>query len=468
VPDRLPSPDALRAAAASLPRLPAPPADLAGPIALGLSGGADSVFVLLALWADDAVRPRLRAWHFDHRVRGEVSAGDAAFCAALCAGLGVPFTGGARAATGPASEAELRADRDAFFRSQRVAQGVHVLVTAHHVDDQVETMLMRLAQGAGPAGLAAPRARQAFRDGHTRWRPLLAAGMRKADILQALRAARLPWREDATNAEAVARRNRVRAWLAAGADAALGEGHARGFARAARIQDELAEALAVWGAQLGARVDAEGRLAVAGLRGAPAALRRWLLDDYLRGQGIGDASTESLAPLLDALGTGEPARASVAGEILRVRDGWLEVERAAPALGAELRPLRPGVAAGGVTMGFVDVDESLWARLTRGEVSPEREAYLRAPVGGLSWRGRVAGDRYQPLGAPGAAKLSDLLINRKVPAELRDALPVILVGEEILWVPGLPPADSHRLTGPGKGAVRLTWDAPRVGSTLPS
>ena len=468
MPDRLPSPADLRAAVARLPRLPAPPADLAGPVAVALSGGADSVFALGALWADEAVRPRLRAWHFDHRVRGAASAEDAAFCAAFCAGLGIPFTGGVRASSGPASEAELRADRDAFFRLERAAQSVRILVTAHHVDDQVETMLMRLSQGAGPVGLAAPRVRQVFRDGHVRWRPLLAAGWRKADLLAALRGAGVPWREDATNAEDVARRNRVRAWLAAGAADALGGDYARGFARAALIQGELAEALLAWGAQLGAQVDVDGRLAVAGLRGAPAALLRLLLDDYLRGQGIREASSESLAPLLAALAAGGEARVSVAGEVLRLRDGWLVVERAEPAVGAALRPLRPGVAAGGLTVEPVTVDEALWARLSRGEVSPEREAYLRAPSADLSWRGRVAGDRYQPLGAPGSAKVSDLLINRKVPAGLRDALPVVLAGEAILWVPGLPPADSHRLTGPGKGAVRLTWDAPQVGSRLPS
>jgi len=234
-----------------------------------------------------------------------------------------------RAATGPATEAELRAERDDFFRAQRAAQAVRLLVTAHHVDDQVETMLMRLGHGAGPVGLAAPRVRQAFRDGHVRWRPLLAAGLRKDDLRTALRAAGLPWREDATNATDVAQRNRVRAWLAAGADAALGAGYAQGFARAARIQDELAEALLAWGAQLGAQVDAEGRLPVGNLRGTPAALRRFLLDDYLRGQGIREASAESLAPLLEAIAAGTAARASVAGEILRVRDGWLVVERAA-------------------------------------------------------------------------------------------------------------------------------------------
>jgi len=468
VPARLPSPADLRAAAARMPRLPAPPADLAGPIAVGLSGGADSVAVLGALWADEAVRPRLRAWHFDHRVRGAASAEDAAFCAGLCAGLGIPFTAGARAADGPASEAALRAERDAFFREARVTQAVRILVTAHHVDDQVETMLMRLAQGAGPLGLAAPRVRQAFRDGHVRWRPLLAAGWGKADVLAAVRAAGLPWREDATNAEGIARRNRVRAWLAAGAAPALGDGYAQGFARAARIQGELAEALLAWGAQLGAQVDAEGRLPVAGLRGAPAALLRLVVDDFLRGQGVGEASADSLAPLLAAIAAGGDARASVAGEILRVRDGWLLVEAAADALGAELRALRPGAAAGGLAVEPVAVDETLWARLVRGEVSPAQEAYLRPPSAELRWRGRVAGDRYRPLGAPGVAKVSDLLINRKVPAGLRDALPVVLAGEEILWVPGLPPADSHRLTGPGKGALRLTWRPPRVGSTLPS
>jgi tRNA(Ile)-lysidine synthase len=130
--------------------------------------------------------------------------------------------------------------------------------------------------------------------------------------------------------------------------------------------------------------------------------------------------------------------------------------------------LRTGVASGGLVVAPVDVDEALWTRLARGEVAPEREAYLRAPAGELHWRGRLAGDRYRPLGAPGSAKVADLLINRKIPAGWRDALPVVLAGEEILWVPGLPPADSHRLTGPGKGAVRLTWDASRLGSILPS
>jgi tRNA(Ile)-lysidine synthase len=85
----------------------------------------------------------------------------------------------------------------------------------------------------------------------------------------------------------------------------------------------------------------------------------------------------------------------------------------------------------------------------------------------LAWRGRVDGDRYQPLGAPGVAKLSDLLINRKIPVERRETLPVVLVDNAILWAPGLPPAHAARLTGPLKGALRLTWLGPCLISDLP-
>jgi tRNA(Ile)-lysidine synthase len=111
----------------------------------------------------------------------------------------------------------------------------------------------------------------------------------------------------------------------------------------------------------------------------------------------------------------------------------------------------------------VDVDATLWASLSRGDISPGQEVYVVAPCEPLIWRGRVEGDRYQPLGAPGSAKLSDLLINRKIPAELREALPIVLTGSAILWVPGLPPAESARLSGPTKGALRLTWLGPCLG-----
>ncbi len=460
----LPTPDALRAAAQRLPRLPSAPAS-SGPVAVAVSGGADSVYLLCALWADEALRPRLRVLHFDHRVRGEDSAEDARFVAALCEALGVPYVLGDREGQGFATEAHLRAARDAFFAGQRAAHGFDLLCTAHHLDDIVENMLMRLARGAGLAGLAAPRALQGFRDGHRRWRPLIAAGLTKAGVLAGLRSAGIPWREDATNRLPVATRNRVRAWLSEGGDAAFGLGYADGFARSARLLGEAQAALADWARELGCVVSTAGTMPVGPLKGRPAALIQECLRAFLHHQGVGDPGAGSLLPLAAAIAAGDDAQASVRGVLIRVKGGELSVPTEAPSLGPRERHLTLGSPddEGGLLAEVVEVDATLWASLSRGDISPAREAYVTASSASLTWRGRVDGDRYQPLGAPGSAKLSDLLINRKIPAERREALPVVLAGGSILWVPGLPPAESARLAGPTKGALRLTWLGPCLG-----
>ena len=454
----LPTPDALRAAALRLPRLPLPP-EANGPIAVAVSGGADSVYLLCALWADEAVRPRLRVLHFDHRVRGEASAEDARFVAALCSVLEVPCVLGSREEQGAASEADLRSARDAFFAEQRQALGFELLCTAHHLDDVVENALLRLARGAGLAGLAAPRPLQEFRDGHRRWRPLIAAGIAKPALLVSLQAAGIPWREDATNALPVAARNRIRAWLGDGGEAALGVGYADGFARSARIIGEAQAALAQWARELGCVVSAAGTMPIGALKNRPEALAQECLREFLHRYGVTDPSAKSLLPLSTAIVAGSDARSAVRGVVVRVKASELSVLTEAPSFGPFERPLPIGSPDDecGLLAEVVDVDVPLWASLSHGDISPAKEVYVLAPVAALAWRGRVDGDRYQPLGSPGSAKLSDLLINRKIPAERREALPVVLAGSEILWVPGLPPAESARLAGPTKGALRLTW-----------
>jgi tRNA(Ile)-lysidine synthase len=460
----LPSPDALRAAALRLPRLPSAPVS-SGPVAVAVSGGADSVYLLCALWADEDLRPRLRVLHFDHRVRGESSAGDARFVAALCASLGVPCAVGVREGQGGASEAELRADRNAFFARQRPSLGYGLLCTAHHLDDVVENALMRLARGAGLAGLAAPRVLQDFRDGPRRWRPLIQAGVDKRAVLAGLHAAGIPWREDATNLLPVAARNRIRAWLAAGGAEAMGEGYAEGFARSARILGETQVALAQWARELGCVVGADGAMPVAALHGRPAALIQECLRAFLHAHEVTDPTESSLAPLAAAIAAGRDARAAVRGRLVRVAAGVLAIPGEPMAYGTAERRLAYGLPDDecGLLAEHVDVDATLWASLSKGDISPDREAYVVAPAEALVWRGRVDGDRYQPLGSPGSAKLSDLLINRKIPAEKREALPVVLAGSAILWVPGLPPAEAARLHGPTKGALRLTWLGPCLG-----
>lgn len=437
---------------------------------MAVSGGADSVYLLCALWADVALRSRLRVLHFDHRVRGAESTADALFVQQLCTALAVPCFLGVRDGAGLASEAELRIQRQSFFAEQRRALGFRVLATAHHLDDVAETMLMRLARGAGLAGLSAPRVWQTFRDGHVHWRPLIVARLRKADLLDRLRSAGLAWREDATNTQPIALRNRVRQWLGQGGATALGPNFAQGFAISAQHLEQAQLALATWADELGCVLQADGSVPTAALRGRPLALAHAVLARFLAAHGLAQASGPALENLALALAAGRETQTSLWAVVVRHHAGQLSLPSEPFILGPALRLLALDQTddVSGLRAERVAVDALLWEKLSRGDIAPDTEVYLNVPVGtDLVWRGRVEGDRYQPLGLAGTAKLSDLLINRKIAQEQRESLPVVLAGEQIIWVPGLPPAAALRLTGPCLGALRLTWLTPCLDSILP-
>lgn len=250
------------------------------PWAVALSGGADSLALVLLLWAHwPERRAGLVVAHFNHRLRGAASAGDAAFCRRVCRSLGVTCrTGAWRGARAGASAGEARAARLAFLHGTLPAGGPRALWLAHQRDDVAETMLMRLAQGSGTGGLAAPRPVQRHADGWTHVRPLL--GLAKADLVAALRAAGAGWREDASNAGGAHFRNRVRravlpAWSrAAGRDVRVGAALAR-----ERLEEDDA-ALEAWLERLApVRRRTLDRAALAAAPRAlwRRALHRWLL-----------------------------------------------------------------------------------------------------------------------------------------------------------------------------------------------
>ncbi len=250
---------------------------------MALSGGADSVALLLLLWAHwPERRLRLLALHFDHRLRGRASSADARFCASLCRALGVELAA-ARWEEAPtaASEAEARAARTRFFNSELRRRRVATLFTGHHRDDVAETLFMRLARGAGAGGLSAPRPvhpQPAL--GRIHLRPLL--GLDKATLVDALHAAGARWREDASNAAATHLRNRLRtslipAWRAA---AEPGRDALAGLALSRELLEEDDVALEAWADRV-TRIDAHGALALAPLRDLPRAVLRRVVHRWL-------------------------------------------------------------------------------------------------------------------------------------------------------------------------------------------
>ncbi len=250
--------------------------------AVALSGGPDSLALLLALWAHwPERRRRLVVLHFDHRQRGRASAADAAFCVRVARALGLRSVVGRWADAPPgASEAALRAARHAFFRREMRRRRLGVLWLAHQRDDVAETLLMRLARGSGTGGLAAPRPVQAHPGGRVHLRPLLTVP--RAEIEAALRAAGVPWRRDPSNAAGRNLRSRVRHALLPLWTRLAGRDVAAGCALARERLDEDDAALEAW-VDRTAAVDARrGVLFRRRLDGLPAAvwrrsLHRWLV-----------------------------------------------------------------------------------------------------------------------------------------------------------------------------------------------
>ena len=189
-------------------------ADLAAEPALilAVSGGPDStaLLYLAARWrAARRPGPHLVAVSIDHRLRPEARH-EAAAVKRLCEKLGVEHHtmrwSGAKPSTGIQEAARVARYRLLSVAARRAK--ARCVLTAHTLDDQAETVLLRLAAGSGPAGLAAMRPRD-VRGGVVLLRPFL--GVRKARLVATLRRAKVGWAEDPMNANPAFARPRLRA-----------------------------------------------------------------------------------------------------------------------------------------------------------------------------------------------------------------------------------------------------------------
>ena len=192
------------------------------PLAVGLSGGADSTALLLACVA--RWPGQVQAIHVHHGLQTAADTFEQ-HCTALCARLNVPLTVqrvDARPAPSQSPEDAARIARykafQAVAQSQQALAAIQSIALAQHADDQVETLLLALSRGAGVAGLAAMPAHWQ-RDGLDWHRPLLA--VTSADIRAWLVARGQGWVEDPTNSDERYTRNRIRARLLPALEAAF-------------------------------------------------------------------------------------------------------------------------------------------------------------------------------------------------------------------------------------------------------
>ena len=433
--------------------LPAP----GGTLLCAVSGGADSVCLLLAMLELAETRGfRVACAHYDHRLRGGESARDAAFVRALCEKRNVPFfLGGgdvrARAEReGKGIEETAREMRYAFLWETAARLGAERLATAHTADDNAETMLLFLARGAGSRGLAgvAPRRGDLVR-------PLLFA--ERSEIEAFLAARGQDFITDSSNASPEYARNRLRleAVPALRSVNAAFARHALEAAGHLREDEECLRALAeTFLKENAAEADGAATLPADALAALPKPLRFRALRAVC-GEALAAKHAEAVYALLAPDAGGRSA--DLPG--LRVtRDG--AALRFAPrgAAGAlPERPLPPG--------GTLEAPEAgLVLRRTDGVVCPEgggadktfTTLYLRAPLPGetLTVRARREGDRLRLYGRGCSKSLKKLFSEARVPLYLRARTPVLACGDTVLAVPGLGAAQ-EAVAMPGEPAVKI-------------
>lgn len=298
---------------------------------IGVSGGADSVTLLRALCA---IAPRshwsltLHIAHVNHHLRPD-AAEDASFVAALAEQLDLPFhQREVHPADHPGNlEANARRARYRAMAEMADSAGARFVVTAHHADDQLETLLMRLIRGSSVKGMTglAPRRKLDPPNAHGAVpyliRPML--GVDHAAALAFLREIGQEWREDASNADLTRRRARLRAEVLPvlrdlRADAAIKAAHtARRLRDAERLSDRAVRAAErQW-----IRTDSEGRsfLSRDVARRLPSPLLRALIHRRSRAAGApaDGLSGRSLAPVVRAARdpSGEPRSFDLAGGV---------------------------------------------------------------------------------------------------------------------------------------------------------
>lgn len=297
---------------------------------MGVSGGVDSV-ALLRLLVEEGFG-NLVVCHLDHRLRGRASTEDAKFVKRLAASLGLECEIGVanieslmkRSKT--SMETAARNARHQFLAECSQKYRCPRVLLAHHADDQAETVLWNFLRGS--KGFKGMRAEQKL------WiepgvmlelsRPLL--GVRRLDLVEWLESRRFSWREDASNLEPVAVRNRLRnevfPLLAEIAKRDVVPAFVRGVADA-----EDAEVLETWALDQAKVMDPQGRLHLPVLRALPFALQRLALLRFLREHGIRSLDRNLVERALDLLDVKNPAVINLpGGGSLRRRAGRLWVE----------------------------------------------------------------------------------------------------------------------------------------------
>jgi tRNA(Ile)-lysidine synthase len=414
---------------------------------VAVSGGPDSVALLdLLARSRDAHGSELIVAHVDHGIHPD-SRRVAEQVRELANAYGLQFEGGRLRLGSAAGETAARQERYAWLDATRMRVGAQYIVTAHHADDQVETVLMRVLEGSGPAGLAA----MAPVNGCL-VRPLLA--FRRSQLLRYLEDAGLEAWLDPANADSRHLRSWIRSELLPLVRTRLPEVDAR----LERVVRQAARDRAAWDAVLDAlpsldlQVEPEAiSVAASALAGYDSALAQAVVLAAARRIGcrLGPSRVGRIFALL---------KSGVSGARVPLGARWTaELTYGRLRLAADESP---GVDAWTLKGGR---GERAWGRWRfRWELATAPEQQDR--VGLSAWftpdsltvRAWAPGEKLKPLGGTGRRLIVRCFQEVRVPRSRRGSWPVLAQYDDVIWIPGVCRSDARV---PARGTEALRVDA---------
>jgi len=432
-------------------------------VVVAISGGPDSTALLHALvQLRSKLRFRLRAAHLHHGIRGADADADARAAASLARKLDVPFSTHetdvpAQAEAGGISlEVAAREARYEWLESVANRFQANRIATGHTANDQAETVLINLLRGTGPRGLAGiPYVRGRI------IRPLIA--LTREEVEEYCREHDLTFRVDRSNRDASFLRNRVRSEvlpLLGRIQPAIVSQLVR-LAEIMRAEDNFLSEHAE-NALRGVAVQRPGEVGIliSLFSALPAGLARRVLRAAIarvKGDDL-DIEFERVDAVLRLATEGRT------GAVVQL-PGGLRAERTygeiviAPAPAEEAVVTREWTlpVPGTVTLQELGLEiAASRSRAKRPPPSPLAALVDAAKVGPpLLVRTRRRGDRFRPIGMKDSVKLQDFFVNAKVPRGDRDRVPLVLSGEDIIWVVGYRVSEGVKVTPKTKRSIRL-------------
>jgi len=428
-------------------------------VVVAVSGGADSRALLDAL---ARLRERyglpgsIIVAHLNHQLRGKESDEDEAFVRELAGQLKLPvfiekIAVAERARVEKQNlEATARRLRYEFLRKIAAQRGANIVFTAHTLDDQAETVLMRLIRGSGAEGLRGVHQVAALNEGVKLIRPMLE--ITRAEVIEHCEHRELAFRNDSSNFSADFTRNRIRLELLPMMET-FNPRVKQSLARTSELFIRDADYLRIAADECLEKSREGSRLNINALRKTHAAIRGRVLRSWLRDE-CGHLRRIDAAHIaaIESLISGHSGRRVELPEgriVAREFDCLKLVQK----IGATRQS--PGL------FGSVELNEDepqnfgdFTFTLKRGKEresleldNDEKREQFMAPLreceelGGLRLRTRFPGDAYIPVNALRAVKLKTLMIRHKIPMTQRDGYPVLVTSDDrIVWAPGLPAA----------------------------